>query len=72
MMQYPLTIDRILARAKRNFPEQEIVSRLADGSIHRYTYGEFYTRTLKLMQVLSIGGGASEVLKDLAAKQMNL
>ncbi|MBN8220537.1 MAG: long-chain fatty acid--CoA ligase [Spirochaetes bacterium] len=52
MMHYPLTIDRILARAERNFPEQEIVSRLADGSIHRYTYGEFYTRTLKLMQAL--------------------
>jgi fatty-acyl-CoA synthase len=52
MMNYPLTIDRILVRAKRNFPEQEIVSRLADGSIHRYTYGEFYTRTLKLMQAL--------------------
>lgn len=52
MMNYPLTIDRILARAERNFPEQEIVSRLADGSIHRYTYGEFYTRTLKLMQAL--------------------
>lgn len=52
MMNYPLTIDRILARAKRNFPEQEIVSRLADGSLHRYTYGEFYTRTLKLMQAL--------------------
>ncbi len=52
MMNYPLTIDRILARAKRNFPEQEIVSRLADGNIHRYTYGEFYTRTLKLMQAL--------------------
>jgi fatty-acyl-CoA synthase len=52
MMTYPLTIDRILARAKRNFPEQEIVSRLADGSIHRYTYGEFYKRTLRLMQAL--------------------
>lgn len=52
MMNYPLTIDRILVRAKRNFPEQEIVSRLADGSIHRYTYGEFYARTLKLIQAL--------------------
>jgi fatty-acyl-CoA synthase len=52
MMNYPLTIDRILVRAKQNFPEQEIVSRLADGSLHRYTYGEFYTRTLKLMQAL--------------------
>ncbi|MBS0617028.1 MAG: long-chain fatty acid--CoA ligase [Spirochaetes bacterium] len=52
MMHYPLTLDRILARAQKNFPEQEIVSRLADGSLHRYTYGEFYTRTLKLMQAL--------------------
>jgi len=51
-MHYPLTLDRILVRAQRNFPEQEIVSRLADGSLHRYTYGEFYTRTLKLMQAL--------------------
>lgn len=52
MMHYPLTLDRILSRAQKNFPEQEIVSRLADGSLHRYTYGEFYTRTLKLMQAL--------------------
>ncbi|MCE9598117.1 MAG: long-chain fatty acid--CoA ligase [Spirochaetia bacterium] len=52
MMNYELTIDRILMRAEKMFPEQEIVSRLADGSIHRYTYGDFFKRTLRLMNAL--------------------
>ncbi|MBI3394522.1 MAG: long-chain fatty acid--CoA ligase [Spirochaetia bacterium] len=52
MMDYPLTIDRILMRAERNFPEQEIISRLADGSTHTYTYGDFYWRTIRLMNAL--------------------
>lgn len=52
MMDYNLTVDRILLRAEKMFPEQEIVSRLADGSIHRYKYGEFFSRTIKLMNAL--------------------
>ncbi|HMX56626.1 MAG TPA: AMP-binding protein, partial [Leptospiraceae bacterium] len=52
MMDYNLTVDRILLRAEKMFPEQEIVSRLANGSIHRYKYGEFFSRTIKLMNAL--------------------
>jgi len=52
MMDYGLTLDRILIRAEKMFPEQEIVSRLANGSIHRYSYGQFFVRTLRLMNAL--------------------
>ncbi|MCB1156217.1 MAG: AMP-binding protein [Leptospiraceae bacterium] len=52
MMNYSLTLDKMLTRANTVFPSQEIVSRLADGSIHRYTYKDFYKRVLRLMNAL--------------------
>jgi fatty-acyl-CoA synthase len=48
MMDYPLTIDRILEYARRMFPGKQISSKLADGSLHRYTYAEMYGRVKKL------------------------
>ncbi|MCG2634014.1 MAG: long-chain fatty acid--CoA ligase [Gammaproteobacteria bacterium] len=56
MMDYQLTLTGILRRAKEVYPERELVTRLEDGSLHRYTYGEFYQRVLKLMQVLRAQG----------------
>jgi fatty-acyl-CoA synthase len=52
MMDYPLTLQAVLQRARRVFPEKEIVSRLEDGSLHRTDYGHFYRRVLRLMDVL--------------------
>jgi fatty-acyl-CoA synthase len=52
MMDFPLTIPAILRRAAQVFPEKQIVSRLGDGSLHRYTYGDLYRRVVRLMQVL--------------------
>ena len=42
MMDYSLTIEKILFRARDNYPEQEIISRMADESIHRYNFINFY------------------------------
>ncbi len=51
-MEYPLILNNILKRAKYVHPEKEIVSKLNDESIHRYTYGEYFNRTLRLMSAL--------------------
>ena len=52
MMEEPLTLQSILRRAARYFPEREIVSRLEDGSVHRTNYGELEVRVRKLICVL--------------------
>lgn len=55
-MNYPLTLPHILERAGRLFPKVEIVSRLPDKSLHRYTYGDFYRRSRALAEVLQKAG----------------
>jgi fatty-acyl-CoA synthase len=52
MMDYQLTLPTILRRAESLFKEKEIISRLPDKSIHRYTYRDFATRTKKLAVAL--------------------
>ncbi|MCW3053945.1 MAG: acyl-CoA synthetase (AMP-forming)/AMP-acid ligase, partial [Chthonomonadales bacterium] len=52
MMDFPLTIPAILRRAAQVFPEKQIISRLGDGSLHRYTYGDLNRRVLRLMNVI--------------------
>src|SRR5262245_56718989 len=52
MMRYPLSLPAILERAPKLYPTSEIVSRLPDGSIHRYTYRDFYRRTRALSAAL--------------------
>jgi fatty-acyl-CoA synthase len=52
MMQYPLTLTHILERSARLYPSKEIASRLGDGSVHRYTYAEFYGRVHRLAHAL--------------------
>src|SRR6185295_1423439 len=44
MMDYPLTVNTIFRRAETMAGPQAIVSRLADTSLHRYTYAEFAPR----------------------------
>jgi fatty-acyl-CoA synthase len=52
MMGYQLTLPTILRRAETLFRKKEIVSRLPDKSIHRYTYQDFAIRTKKLSVAL--------------------
>ena len=40
MMDWPLLVPSILRRAGQFYPEKEIVSRWADGTLHRMTYGD--------------------------------
>jgi fatty-acyl-CoA synthase len=56
MMTYPLTLMHILERAGKLFPASEIVSRLPDHSLHRYTYGDFYQRSRALAAALQNAG----------------
>ena len=55
MMRYPLTLPRILERARTVFADQEVVSTLAGGA-HRYTYRDLHQRVLKTMDVLKALG----------------
>jgi fatty-acyl-CoA synthase len=52
MMDFPLTLTHILERADRLFPEVQIVSRMPDRSLDRYTYADFYQRARALAEAL--------------------
>jgi len=56
MMDYPLSLQAILERIPKTYPAVEIVSRLPDGSLHRYTYLDFYRRTKSLAEALHRAG----------------
>jgi fatty-acyl-CoA synthase len=53
MMGYQLTLPTILRRAESLFGNKEIISRLPDKTIHRYTYKHFAARTKKLAVALN-------------------
>lgn len=60
MMDYQLTLPTILRRAESLFGDKEIVTRLPDKSIHRYTYRDMVSRTKKLavaLQQLGLSNG---------------
>jgi fatty-acyl-CoA synthase len=60
MMNFPLTLTHFLERSKTFFGKNEIVSRLPDRSLHRYTYGDLYKRACKLagaLKRLGVGPG---------------
>ncbi|MGZ3812195.1 MAG: long-chain fatty acid--CoA ligase [Mucilaginibacter sp.] len=60
MMDYQLTLPTILRRAEALYGKKEIVSKLPDKSIHRYTYTDMFLRAKKLavaLQQLGIGKG---------------
>ena len=52
MMDRQLLVTDILRHAMRATPRQEIVTRLVEGGIHRYTYEEFGDRVAQLAHVL--------------------
>ncbi len=56
MMDFPLTLTHILDHAGTLFGGAEIVSRLPDKSLHRYTYADFYRRTRALAEALQRAG----------------
>jgi len=56
MMQSPLTLGCILERAGQYFKSREIVSRLPDRSIFRYTYADFHRRARSLSSALARAG----------------
>src|SRR5438105_184678 len=53
MMQFPLSLTHVLERAGRLFAAREIVSRLPDKSLHRYTYRDFHLRARQLAAALT-------------------
>lgn len=55
-MNYPLTLPHILERARKLYGPVEIVSRLPDRSLHRYTYAEFTQRARSLAKALQQAG----------------
>jgi len=52
MMDVPLTIRWIFDHVQRNHARREVVSREEDGTIFRYTYGEFGARVARLANAL--------------------
>ncbi|RMG61388.1 MAG: fatty-acid--CoA ligase, partial [Deltaproteobacteria bacterium] len=56
MMDFPLTLTHIFERTPKLFGKTEIVSRMPDKSLHRYTYRDFYERTRRLAHALLEAG----------------
>lgn len=52
MMDYPLTLDRILEHANRLYPRKRITTGLPDGTLHRYTYADLHRRSKRLASAL--------------------
>lgn len=56
MQDWPLLVGKILDHANTEHPEREIVSRLVEGPIHRYTYADAHLRARKVAQALQALG----------------
>jgi fatty-acyl-CoA synthase len=52
MMTVPLSLNQLLERAGRYFPDVEVVGRRPDKSLARSTYGDLYRRARQLAQAL--------------------
>jgi fatty-acyl-CoA synthase len=52
MQRVPLSLNQILERAGKLYPESEIVSRLPDKSLARHRFGDFYRRARRLASAL--------------------
>jgi fatty-acyl-CoA synthase len=52
MMGFPLTLTHVLLRARRYFPDREVVSRAPDGTLHRHSWAQVYGRAAKLAHAL--------------------
>jgi 3-(methylthio)propionyl---CoA ligase len=67
MMDVPLLISGLIRHAERNHGDTEIVSRMVEGGIHRYTYRDAHTRARRLARALgSLGLKAGERVGTLA------
>ena len=53
MMDYPLTLDRIVEHAARLFPHKRIHTRRPDGGAHEYTYADLCRRSRRLAGALA-------------------
>ena len=56
MQNWPLLISKVIDHAASQFGNQEIVSRLVEGTIHRETYQTMRDRALKLAKSLTASG----------------
>lgn len=56
MMEYPLTLDRIVEHAGRMFPHKAVRTKLPDGSMHEYTYADLLGRSRRLAAGLAALG----------------
>jgi fatty-acyl-CoA synthase len=56
MMDYQLTLDRILEHANRMFPHKLIRTKQPNGTFHSYTYADLYRRVKRLANVLETLG----------------
>jgi fatty-acyl-CoA synthase len=52
MMDYQLTLPVLMKRAESLHSQKQIITRLPDKSLHRYTYSDFAARTKKLSVAL--------------------
>ncbi|MEZ4868819.1 MAG: long-chain fatty acid--CoA ligase [Caldilineaceae bacterium] len=52
MMNYQLTLDRILEHGRRLYPHKQIWTKLPNGTFHHYTFADFYQRVKRLANVL--------------------
>jgi len=67
MMDMPLQISSLIRHADRFHGDTEIVSRLVEGGIHRYTYSGAHQRSRQLANALtSLGVRASDRIGTLA------
>src|SRR5512145_123891 len=52
MQDWPLTVDRILDHARKNFPRREVVTRSVEGPISRTTYANIWRRAKQVTNAL--------------------
>ncbi len=75
MQRVPLSLNQLLERGGKLYPESEIVSRLPDKSLVRHRFADFYRRargldpTHRLEPAFAIGDGREASLHELAAGQ---
>jgi len=56
MMRAPLSLNQLLERAGKLYPQSQIVSRLPDKSLRRHTFADFYRRSRQLASALLDAG----------------
>ena len=52
MMNWQLTLDKLIEHANRLYPHKGVTTMQPDGSLHRMTYGEMYKRVKRLAKAL--------------------